>query len=294
MSAEAFKTDGEVRPELLRPCWLNPPGVGALMSLRGGGVSRAPFDSFNLSLGVGDEARAVQENRRRWQQALGVPSVWLRQVHGAQVLRLTAEHLHVPATDTATGTATDIATHTATHTAVSSRLAQELPTADAAWTTERGLACQVGAADCMPVLFALRDGSAVAAAHAGWRGLAAGVLEATVQALCWGTGAQSADLQVWLGPHIGARQFEVGADVLAAFGHAPATADTDHFVYRARANGSPAWLANLARLARDRLLAVGVTCISQESACTVEDPSRFFSFRRDRISGRMAAAIWRL
>ena len=290
MSAEALKTDGGARPDLLRPCWVNPPGVGALMSLRGGGVSAAPFDSFNLSLGVGDEARAVQENRRRWQQALGVPSVWLRQVHGAQVLRLTAEHLHVPATDTATDGATDAATDGA----APSRLVQELPTADAAWTTERGLACQVGAADCMPVFFALRDGSAVAAAHAGWRGLAAGVLEATVHALCQGTGARSADLQAWLGPHIGPRQFEVGADVLAAFGHAPDSADTDRFVYRARADGSPAWLANLARLARDRLMSVGVARISQEGGCTVEDPSRFFSFRRDRITGRMAAAIWRL
>lgn len=248
------------------------------MSLRGGGVSMAHFDSFNLSLGVGDEARAVQENRRRWQHALGVPSVWLRQVHGAQVLRLTAEHLHVPATDTA----------------ALSGLVQDLPTADAAWTTERGLACQVGAADCMPVLLALRDGSAVAAAHAGWRGLAAGVLESTVKALCLGTGAQGADLQVWLGPHIGPRQFEVGVDVLAAFGHAPDTADTDRFVYRARADGSPAWVANLARLAHDRLRSVGVTQVSAEPACTVEDPSRFFSFRRDRVTGRMAAAIWRI
>lgn len=282
VSAEVFKTDASAFPELLRPCWVNPPGVGALMSLRGGGVSPAPFDSFNLSLGVGDEVRAVQENRRRWQQALGLPSIWLRQVHGAQVLRLTAEHLHVPATETAPDAA------------ALSRLAQDLPTADAAWTTERGLACQVGAADCMPVLLALRDGSAVAAAHAGWRGLAAGVLESTVHALCQGTGARSADLQAWLGPHIGPRQFEVGAEVLAAFGHAPDSADTNRFVYRARADGSPAWLANLARLALDRLESVGVARISQERACTVEDPSRFFSFRRDRVTGRMAAAIWRI
>ena len=278
MSAEVFKTDASALPDLLRPCWVSPPGVGALMSLRGGGVSVAPFASLNLSLGVGDEARAVHENRRRWQHALGVPFVGLRQVHGADVLRLTAEHLPIQAADSA----------------AQNRLAPNLPTADAAWTTERGLACQVGAADCMPVLFALRDGSAVAAAHAGWRGLAAGVLECTVQALCQGTGAHSTDLQVWLGPHIGPRQFEVGVDVLAAFGHAPDTADTDRFVYRARADASPAWLANLARLARDRLQSVGVTQVSAEPACTVEDPSRFFSFRRDRVTGRMAAAIWRI
>ena len=259
--------DTPLRPELLRPCWAQPPGVAALMSLRRGGVSLAPFDSLNLSMGVGDDAQAVEENRRRWKQALGVPFVWLRQVHGANVLRLTAQHLGLPS--------------------------QDLPAADAAWTTERGLACHVGAADCMPVLFALRDGSAVAAAHAGWRGLAAGVVEATVKALCSGTGAQAADLQVWLGPRIGPRQFEVGADVLAAFGHGPDTADTDRFVFRPRTDGSPAWLANLARLAQDRLSAAGVMQVSDEAACTVEDASRFFSFRRDRVTGRMAAAIWR-
>lgn len=264
--------DTSVLPDLLRPNWVSPPGVGALMSLRNGGVSIAPFDSFNLSLGVGDVAGAVHENRRRWQQALGVLPVWLRQVHGAEVLRLTAKHLHVSA---------------------QGMRAPDLPPADAAWTTERGLACQVGAADCMPVLFALRDGSAVAAAHAGWRGLAAGVLESTVKTLCRNTGAQPCDLQVWLGPHIGPRRFEVGAEVLAAFGHAPDSADTDRFVYRARLDGSPAWLANLARLAQDRLESVGVVHVSVERACTVEDPSRFFSFRRDRVTGRMAAAIWR-
>lgn len=255
------------RAEVLRPNWVSPPGVAAAMSLRGGGVSAAPFDSLNLSHGVGDDADAVRENRRRWQQAVGVPLVWLRQVHGAHVLRLTVEHVHLQS--------------------------QALPAADAAWTTERGLACSVGAADCMPVLFALRDGSAVAAAHAGWRGLAAGVVESALNALCRGTGAAPADVQVWLGPRIGPRQFEVGADVLAAFGQAPDSPDTDRFVFRRRTDGSPAWLANLSRLAQDRLVQAGVTHISDEAVCTVEDPSRFFSFRRDRVTGRMAAAIWR-
>jgi YfiH family protein len=262
------KPEALALPRLLKPCWTSPPGVDAAMSLRGGGVSVAPFDSLNLSKGVGDDDRVVDENRRRWQQALGVPYVWLRQVHGADVLRLRAEHLHLPTSS--------------------------LPTADAAWTTERGLACHVGAADCMPVLFALHDGSAVAAAHAGWRGLATGVLESTVLALCQGTGSRPSDVQAWLGPCIGPRQFEVGADVLAAFGQTPDTQDIDRFVYRARADGRPAWLANLPRLAQDRLVSVGVTDISNEAACTVEEPSRFFSFRRDRITGRMAAAIWRL
>lgn len=258
--------------ELLRPQWVAPAGVGAAMSQRSGGVSTGPFESLNLSFGVGDDAAAVAENRRRWAAAIGVRPVWMRQVHRADVLRLTAEHR-------------------------ASAPGAPLPTADAAWTTERGLACTVGAADCMPVLFALRDGSAVATAHAGWRGLAGGVLEATLAALCKGTGAQPADVAVWLGPCIGPRRFEVGADVLAAFGHPIDTADTTdsaRFVPHRRADGSAAWLANLPRLARDRLEAASVTAITDAAACTVEDTSRFFSFRRDRVTGRMAAAIWRV
>lgn len=253
---------------LLRPEWAAPPGVGAAMSQRSGGVSVGPFESLNLSFGVGDDASDVAENRRRWVAAIGVQPVWMRQVHGTEVLRLTAEHR---------------------------ALAEGAPlyTADAAWTTEPGLACTVGAADCMPVLLALRDGSAVAAAHAGWRGLAAGVLEATVGALCRGTGARPADVCAWLGPCIGPRRFEVGADVLAAFGHAAERSDASRFAPHRRADGSAAWLANLPRLARDRLEAAGLAAITGTAACTVEDASRFFSFRRDRVTGRMAAAIWR-
>ena len=259
--------------ELLRPAWTAPPGVGAAMSPRQGGVSAAPFDSLNLSFGVGDDAAAVAENRRRFTAAIGAQPVWMRQVHGTAVLRLTSHSL-----------------------------AEPLATADAAWTSERGLACTVGAADCMPVLMAVTDGSAVAAAHAGWRGLAGGVLEATVAALCRGMGARPADVQVWLGPCIGPRQFEVGADVLAAFGQGPAYTSSNEaaasaagacFVPRPRADGSPRWLAHLPRLARKRLAAAGVVDITDAVACTVEHASRFFSYRRDAVTGRMAAAIWR-
>jgi YfiH family protein len=165
--------------------------------------------------------------------------------------------------------------------------------ADAAWTTATGVVCQVTAADCMPVLFALRDGSAVGAAHAGWRGLAAGVLEATVQAICAGTAAAPDDVQAWLGPCIGPQAFEVGAEVLQAFGHEPA-ANTDRcFVSRLRSDGSPRWLADLPALATQRLLACGVRRITPSGLCTVADASRFFSFRRDGRTGRLAAAIWR-
>jgi YfiH family protein len=145
----------------------------------------------------------------------------------------------------------------------------------------------------MPVLFALRDGSAVGAAHAGWRGLAAGVLEATIAAICEGAGAAPDDLQAWLGPCIGPQAFEVGAEVLQAFGCDPTGNADPRFVSRPRSDGSARWRADLPALATQRLLAAGVQRITPSGLCTVADASRFFSFRRDGRTGRMAAAIWR-
>jgi YfiH family protein len=248
---------------LLRPAWAAPPGVGAAMSLREGGVSEGLYASLNLGVAVGDDAETVVENRARFAAALGAQPVWLRQVHGVQVLRLRS------GTDGA-----------------------DTP-ADAAWTDERGLACTVQVADCLPVLFTLDDGRAVAAAHAGWRGLAAGVLEATVQALCAGAGASAGDIVAWLGPCIGPRRFEVGADVLQACGALASPATAACFDYRPRPDGSPRWLADLPRLARQRLQGAGVELVSEAGACTVEDASSFFSFRRDGVTGRHAAAIRR-
>lgn len=253
---------------LLRPAWPAPAGVGAAMSTRAGGVSGGVYGSLNLGVAVGDEPAAVAQNRARFTAALGAQPVWLRQVHGNRVLRLHAGGDSTPAEP-----------------------------ADAAWTSDFGVACTVQAADCMPVLFALRDGSAVAAAHAGWRGLAGGVLEATVQALCTSAGegrrVAPAEVLAWLGPCIGPREFEVGADVLQAFGEDPAAPDAQRFVYRARPDGTPRWLAHLQRLARERLAAAGVQNITDAAACTVEQASAFFSFRRDGVTGRMAAAVWR-
>lgn len=251
---------------MLIPDWPAPAGVGAAMSTRAGGVSTAPFDSLNLGISVGDDPAATSENRARFSAALGVWPRWLHLVHGNRVLRLTSDDL-----------------------------ASALPPADAAWTCARGIACTVQAADCMPALFALRDGSAVAAAHAGWRGLAGGILAGTVQALCAGTGAAPGDLLVWLGPCIGPRQFEVGDDVLHAFGQTPASADPQRFFSRARPDGASRWLADLPLLACDQLKAAGVAPaqVSVAGLCTVEDGSRFFSFRRDGRTGRMAAAVWR-
>jgi polyphenol oxidase len=241
----------------ITPGWAAGARVGALMTTRAGGVSAPPFDSLNLGLSSGDASDTVAENRRRFEAALGMPARYLRQVHGTRVVRL------------AHGTAGELE-------------------ADAAITTEAGIACTVMVADCLPVLFAAPEGRGVGAAHAGWRGLAGGVLEATVGALCEAASCEPPALLAWLGPCIGARQFEVGADVLEAFGADGAA----RFVERPRSDGTLRWLADLPGLARDRLRAAGVDQLSGGDCCTVEAPSRFFSFRRDRVTGRMAAAVW--
>ncbi len=236
------------------------------MSTRQGGVSQGPWASLNLGGACGDDPAHVAANRARFASALGARPVWLRQVHGTTVLRLDRNS---PGAD--------------------------LPPADGAWTSDIGVACTVLVADCLPVLLVARDGSAVAAAHAGWRGLAAGVLESTLQALERGADVAAKDLLVWLGPCIGPRAFEVGADVLAGFGRSPEDAEPAEFAYRPRADGSARWLADLPALAAARLQAAGVPAasISGSGRCTVAEPSDFFSFRRDGLSGRLAAAIWR-
>jgi YfiH family protein len=238
--------------------WAAPAGVGAFMSTRAGGVSTGPFASLNLGGHVGDEPAHVVENRRRFVAAIGARPCWLRQVHGARVIDAAAQ------------------------------IGDVLAEADASWTNRRGVACAVQVADCLPVLMAARNGRAVAAAHAGWRGLAGGVVEATLDAVAKAAACEACDVEVWIGPGIGPRQFEVGAEVQAAFGHD----DAGRFLPRAHADGGIRWLADLAGLARDRLQRAGVRSISGGTWCTVEDSSRFFSFRRDRVTGRMAAAVW--
>jgi YfiH family protein len=241
----------------LAPEW-NAAGVGALMTTRAGGVSVAPFDSLNLRDAVGDDPLAVAHNRRIVAQAIGAEPVYLNQVHGRRVVRLT------PA-DT--------------------RVGAPVHDADASITIEPGIACAAQVADCLPVLFAAPDGRAVGAAHAGWRGLAFGVLEATVQAVCEAAACEPHEVKAWLGACIGPAQFEVGADVLEAF---RAEAGSPRFRPHARRK----WLADLPALARDRLQLAGVLDITGGAWCSVSDPSRFFSFRRDRITGRMAAFVW--
>ncbi len=231
------------------------------MSTREGGVSVGPYASMNLGSAVGDDAECVAANRARFAEACGAAPVFLRQVHGTSVVRIGAG-------DTAPGAA--------------------IHGGDASLTTESGVACTVQAADCLPVLFAGPEGRAVAAAHAGWRGLASGVIEATVAAVCAAASCRPSELQAWLGACIGPRAFEVGADVLEAFGADPSRPETNRFVSLRTGK----WLADLAGLARDRLGEAGVEQISGGQWCAVEDASRFFSYRRDRVTGRMAAAVW--
>ncbi|MDZ4361651.1 MAG: peptidoglycan editing factor PgeF [Variovorax sp.] len=244
------------------PDWPAPAGVRALFTTRAGGVSVAPFDSFNLGDHVRDEPLAVRGNRERL-AALTAPArpVFLRQVHGTQVVRLTPD---MP----------------------------DGAVADACVVQGPGVAATIMVADCLPVLFAHASGTAVAAAHAGWRGLVHGVLEATARALSDAAG--EGELMAWLGPCIGPKAFEVGAEVKAAF-EAQSPEAASCFTPSA-AEGK--WLADLPALARQRLRAVGVESLhgndSGDAWCTVAQPSRFFSHRRDGVSGRFAALVWKV
>lgn len=246
-----------MHPDWLVPDW-QAPGIGAVMTTRRGGTSRPPFDGMNVRDGLGDAPEAVRANQRLLAESIGATPVWLNQVHGTRVVRLTRA-------DAAAGA--------------------PVHEADAAITTEPGVACTAQVADCLPVLFAAPG--AVGAAHAGWRGLSGGVLEQTVTALCAAAGCAPSAVQAWLGACIGPDRFEVGPDVLVAFGTDP-SADSPRF--QPHAPGK--WLADLPALARDRLRAAGVERISGGAWCTVGDASRFFSFRRDRVTGRMVAAAW--
>jgi len=248
-------------PDRLVPDWPLPDGVRALCTTREGGVSTGACQSLNLGGHVGDDPASVRINRARLEEALGAHPVFLQQVHGTDVLALDGQ--------TADGAP-----------------------ADACTTTERGVACTIMVADCLPVLFTDAAGRRVAAAHAGWRGLAAGVLEGTVASFEAEGGAPM--LMAWLGPCIGPDAFEVGDEVRAAF-MAGSTAASQCF----RPAGHPGkWMADLAGLARQRLQAAGVTRLhgndGSEAWCTVHNPLRFFSHRRDPASGRFAACIWRL
>lgn len=237
--------------DCLVPDWPAPPNIRALMTTRAGGVSVPPWNTLNLGIAVGDAPDAVLENRARLRSILPADPRWLLQVHGDRV--------------------------------VEAAQVIELEAADASHVDRPGVVCVVQTADCLPVLFTDRAGTRVAAAHAGWRGLAAGILENTVAALA----TDPADLLAWLGPAIGPSAFEVGDEVRAAFVATSADAAAAFVPH-----GEGKCLGNLYLLARQRLAAAGVGHVSGGDLCTVSDPARFFSHRRDRVSGRMAALIW--
>jgi YfiH family protein len=243
---------------VLRVEWSAPPRVRAAFSLRAGGVSTAPYASFNLAAHVGDDHAAVATNRAQLRAELALPAepLWLTQVHGTRV-----HDADVP----------------------SSMDASSPPEADAAVTSTLDTVLAVLIADCMPVLLCRRDGAAIAIAHAGWRGLAAGVVEAAFGKL----GAAGTEVLAWLGPAIGAAHFEVGDEVREAFlAHEPAAAAA--FVRNAHGR----WQCDLYQLAMQRLHALGVTSIYGARRCTFAERDRFYSYRRDGTTGRMAALIW--
>jgi polyphenol oxidase len=241
------------KPQIIIPDWPAPANVRATVTTRAGGVSHTPYDSFNLATHVGDDPAAVRENRARLRAALTLRAepLWLKQVHGVTVVD---------------------AAHAGTE-----------PEADGAFVTQPGAVCAVLTADCLPVLLCNRAGTKVAALHAGWRGLAGGVIEAGVKAL----GAPGSDLLAWLGPAIGPEVFEVGPEVRTAFVQHDAQAAS---AFRAARDGK--YLADIYLLARLRLQRLGVAAVSGGGFCTVTERARFFSYRRDGATGRMAALIW--
>ena len=239
---------------LIQPEWPAPATVRSLATTRQGGVSAAPWDSLNLGLHVEDEPTAVAANRQRLREAGGLPAEpgWLTQVHGT--------HIVDPAD--AAGT----------------------PEADGACTAQSGVVCAVLTADCLPVLICDRQGRRVAAVHAGWRGLAAGILDAALMRFAQ-AGIGAAELLVWLGPAIGGPAYEVGSEVREAF------AEPGDAAAFAR-NPAGRWQLSLETLARARLAVAGVTGIYGGGLCTHAEPERFFSYRRDGACGRQATLIW--
>jgi YfiH family protein len=251
------------------PDWPDAPGnIGALATTRGGGVSVAPYDDgqggggLNLGLHCGDDSQAVQRNRARLQQALPGRPAWISQVHGIAV---------ADAASVAPG--------------------QPVQVADASVTGWPGVVCAVMTADCLPVLLADRDGKVVGAAHAGWRGLAAGVLGETIKAM---RAAGAGDITAWMGPAIGPAQFEVGADVLASFMAGARAGEVE----RVRAAFQPypgrdgKYFADIFALGRLFLARDGVTSVAGGTYCTATDATRFYSYRRDHVTGRQASLIW--
>ncbi|WP_175838786.1 peptidoglycan editing factor PgeF [Burkholderia anthina] len=266
--------------DCVRPDWRVSPRVRALITTRDGGVSEGPYGRWqdgvalpggmNLGLHTGDDPAHVAANRARLLALAGQSgAAWLEQVHGAQIVRADEVIDAVP------GAAAPVQ-------------------ADASVTARANAVCVVMVADCLPVLLCDAQGRAVGAAHAGWRGLAAGIVEQTAARVAALAGGATNELHAYLGPAIGPQAFEVGADVRDAFlDTAPLSEHDDTRQAFAAIDGTPGkFLADLHALARLRLMRAGVAHMSGGTACTVAEHARFYSYRRDRVTGRMAAAIW--
>ncbi len=237
----------------IAPDWPAPPGVRAISTTRIGGYSDRPYQGLNLASHVGDRVETVVANRAWLCNTLGLPAepLWLRQVHGKRVVTA----------DAAAGE----------------------PEADASFAGQPGVVCAVLTADCLPLLLCDRQGTRVGAAHAGWRGLAAGIIEATMDAM----DRAGTELMAWLGPAIGPDAFEIGAEVRQTF-----VAHDRRAAEAFRRTASERWLADIYELARQRLAARGVAAVYGGGECTMSDAARFYSYRRDGTTGRMASLIW--
>ncbi len=249
------------RPELIFPDWHAPDNVRGFSTTRGGGVSSRPYHGktvsdggFNLAMHVGDDSGSVEQNRNHLREWLPREPLWLNQVHGSQV--------------------------------VQAGLASGLPEADASFSTTPYAVCLVQTADCLPVVFCDTAGRVVAAAHAGWRGLAEGILEETLFCM---RQAGAMEILAWMGPAIGPERFEVGEDVLEAF-----VAGDEYFAkyFRHQPDEQGKYLADIYALARHILEKQDVSRVSGGNFCTVSDAARFYSYRRDGVTGRMATGIW--
>ena len=237
----------------IKPDWPLPPDIHAAVTLRTGGVSNGGYASLNPAAHVNDEPEQVAANRHIIKQMLQLPSepIWLQQVHGIRVVKADR--------------------------------ASALEQADASFTDRAGVVCAVLTADCLPVLFCGDQGRVIAAAHAGWRGLQAGILKQTLKSM------DCRNVAAWLGPAIGPDNFEVGDEVRAAF-----TAENPTTGAAFRPIGSGKWLADIYHLARINLTNAGVRKIYGGGLCTVAEPQRFYSYRRDgAATGRMCSLIWR-
>lgn len=238
----------------IKPDWQLPPGVGAAVTLRTGGVSHGNYASLNPASHVEDDPEHVVHNRQIVREMLNLPAepAWLQQVHGVDVVK-------------------------------ADQIGDSLPQADASYTDQVGVVCAVLTADCLPILFCADDGNKIAAAHAGWRGLQAGIIEQTLRAMACD------NVTVWLGPAIGPEQFEVGDDVRDAF-----VSNLPQHASAFKSHGPGKWLADIYLLARQQLGALGIVQIHGGGLCTVADTRRFYSYRRDgAVTGRMASLIWR-